>query len=126
MTEKIRTSTQNKTKIAESKAMRGALHVYLQQVAHEANNQGLTLQDMVKVIRQLEIRPNTKNLKETFAKPYILSAFGLDSTEKLDSDQVTELYDALNKVFSYHWQIHFPFPSKEEQMLQDLDNEQYQ
>ena len=115
-----------KTKIAESKEMRGALHLYLSQVAHEANNQGLTLQDMVKVIKQLEIRPNTTNLKETFAKPYIESAFNLDSTEKLDSQQVTELYDALNKVFSFYWHIHLPFPSKEEQMLQNLDNEKYQ
>ena len=117
--EKPRTEKKDKTKIAESKAMRGALHLYLSQVAHEANNQGLTLQDMVKVIKQLEIRPNTKNLKETFAKPYTLSAFGLDSTEKLDSEQVTELYDALNKVFSYYWQIHLPFPSVESQHLED-------
>lgn len=120
MTELTEQQKTRKTKIAESKAMRGALHLYLSQVAHEANNQGLTLQDMVKVIKQLEIRPNTKNLKETFAKPYALSAFGVDSTEKLDSEQVTELYDALNKVFSYYWHIHLPFPSRDIQAFQAL------
>lgn len=117
--EKPRTEKKDKTKIAESKAMRGALHLYLSQVAHEANNQGLTLQDMVKVIKLLEIRPNTTNLKETFVKPYIESAYKLNSTEKMDSEQVTETYDALNKLFSYHWHIHLPFPSIENQHLED-------
>jgi len=113
------------TKVSESKAMRGALHLYLSQVAHEANNQGLTLQDMVKVIKLLEIRPNTNNLKETFLKPYIFSAFKLDSSEKLDSNQVTETYDALNKVFGYYWHIHLPFPSIETLMLNQLDDETF-
>lgn len=117
------TKQRKKTKIAESKAMRGALHLYLDQVAHEANNQGLTLQDMVKVITKLEIRPNTINLKETFVKPYIQSAFNLDSTEKMDSEQVTETYDALNKLFGHHWHIYLPFPSIESLLLAQYDNE---
>ena len=111
MNTQTETKQKKKTKIAESKAMRGALHLYLQQVANEANNQGLTLQDMVKVITKLEIRPNTINLKETFVKPYIESAYNLDSTEKMDSEQVTETYDALNKLFGHYWHIYLPFPS---------------
>jgi hypothetical protein len=95
-----------------SGAQRGAIHLYLSQVAHEANNQGLTLQDMIKVVKKLEIRPNTNNLKETFLKPYIESAFGLKSSEKMTSQQIDETYDALNKLFSFYWHISLPFPSE--------------
>ena len=44
----------------------------------------------------------------------------------MDSQQVDEVYDALNKFFGIVFDIHFPFPSKEESILQELDNEQYQ
>lgn len=63
--------------------------------------------------------------KETFVKPYIKSAFNLDSTEKMDSEQVTETYDALNKLFGYHWHIQLPFPSREAQMFNALDEGKY-
>jgi hypothetical protein len=92
---------------------RKSLHLYLSQVAHVANNQGLTLQDMVKVMKKLEVKPNTVNLKEVFVKPYIQSAYGIDSTNKLDSVQITETYDALNKLFGFYWDISLPFPSNE-------------
>lgn len=103
-----------------SNSQRGALHLYLSQVAAEANNQGLTLQDMIKVVNKLEIRPNTSNLKETFLKPYILSAYNLQSSEKMTNQQITETYDALNKLFSYYWQIYFPFPTDEEKQKENL------
>jgi len=103
-----------------SGSQRGALHLYLSQVAHEANNMGLTLQDMVKVIKKLEIRPNTTNLKETFLKPYIKSAFNLDSSEKMSNQQITEAYDALNLVFSHYWHICLPFPTDEQKQLENL------
>jgi hypothetical protein len=95
-----------------SSAQRGALHLYLSQVAHEANNKGLTLQNMVEVVKKLEIKPTTSNLKETFLKPYILSAYQLTSSEKMSNQQIDESYDALNKLFSYYFDIHFPFPSE--------------
>ena len=112
-TEKEKTR-QQKT-ISDSKEMRGALHLYLAQVANEANNRGLTLNQMVKIIKHLEARPNVFTLKEIFVKPYIKKNFNLDSSMKMDSDQVTEIYDALNLAFGYHFDIHFPFPSRESQ-----------
>jgi len=106
---------QKRTTVEESKEMQGALHLYLAQVANEANNRGLTLNQMVKIIKHLEARPNVYTLKEMFVKPYIKKNFNLDSSMKMDSDQVTEIYDALNLAFSYHFDIHFPFPSRESQ-----------
>ena len=111
-TEKEKTR-QQKT-ISDSKEMRGALHLWLEQVAHEANNMGLTLQDMVAQIKNLEVCPTKNNLKETFIKPYIKSAFQLTSTEKMTAEQVTKTYDAMNKLISTHWHIYLPFPNEEE------------
>lgn len=92
---------------------RKSLHLWLEQLAHEANNQGLTLQDMVAVMKKLEVRPSKDNLKEVFVKPYIKAAFNLDSTNQLNAKQIDETYDAMNKLFSYYWHIHLPFPSEE-------------
>lgn len=104
-------------------AQRRSLHLWLDMLAHEANNQGLTLQDMVKVIKKLEIRPNVNNLKETFVKPYIKSAFGLDSTNQMNTQHINETYDAMNKLFGYYWHIHLPWPTNEYRTL--LENQGY-
>lgn len=99
---------------------RNALHLYLEMLAHEANNKGLTLQEMVKEVRKLEIRPTKDNLKETFVKPYIKSAYGLDSTEKMSNQQISETYDALNLLFSHKWEISLPFPCDADRQLENL------
>lgn len=105
----------DKTKkiIAESKAMRGSLHLYLQQVANEANNRGLTMRAIMKEVKHLEAKPTLIGFKENIVKPYIEEQYNLTSTEKMDSTQVDEVYDALNKFFGIVFDIHFPFPSEE-------------
>ena len=114
------------TKVSDSKAMRGSLHLYLQQVANEANNRGLTMRAIMKEVKHLEARPTIIQFKENIVKPYIEEQYNLKSTEKMDSKQVDEVYIALNKFFGIVFDIHFPFPSKEQEMLQNLDNRQYQ
>jgi len=112
------------TTVAESEAMRNALHLWLEQVAHEANNHGLTLQDMVAQIKNLEVCPTKDNLKETFIKPYIKAAFQLDSTNKMTAAQVTKTYDAMNKLIGTNWHFHIPFPSQETKYHNELHDQQ--
>jgi len=90
-----------------------SLHLWLSMIAHEANNMGLTLQNLVEKVQKIEIRPSTENLKEIFVKPYIKSAYNLDSTTKMNTEQLNETYDAMNKLFSYYWHISIPFPCDE-------------
>ena len=96
-----------------STAQNSSLHLWLSMIAHEANNMGLTLQNLVEKVQKIEIRPSTENLKEIFVKPYIKSAYNLDSTTKMNTEQLNETYDAMNKLFSYYWHISIPFPSDE-------------
>ena len=112
----------DKTKVADSKAMRGALHLYLQQVSNEANNRGLTMRAIMKEVKHLEAKPTLIGLKENIVKPYIDEQYNLSSTEKMDSDQVDEVYDALNKFFGIVFDIYFPFPSQEAQHLAQLED----
>jgi len=102
-------------KMSDSQQMRGAFHLYLSQVVNEANNKGLTMNQMIKIIKHLEARPNILTLKEMFVKPFIKENFHIDSTNKMTAAQVTETYDALNLAFGYHFDIHFPFPNKDDQ-----------
>ena len=116
--------TRQPKKVSESEEMRGAFHLYLSQVANEANNKGLTLNQMVKIIKHLEAKPNVYTLKELFVKPYIKKNFNIDSTMKMTAPQVTEVYDALNLAFGFHFDIHFPFPSRETEEFKNYYNKQ--
>jgi hypothetical protein len=78
---------------------------------------------MVAVVKKLEIQPNVLNLKETFVKPYIKSAFGLTSTNQMSTKQINETYDAMNKLFGHYWHIHIPWPSDKYRTL--LENQGY-
>ena len=111
-------------KMSESQEMRGAFHLYLSQVVNEANNKGLTINQMIKIIKHLEAKPNIFTLKEMFVKPYIKKNFNIDSTNKMSAPQVTETYDALNLAFGFYFDIHFPFPSQEEQEFKSFYNNQ--
>lgn len=98
----VRSTQQNKS-----------LHKWLEMIAHEANNQGLTLQDIVEVIRKIEIRPNKENLKQVVVHPYIKAAYDIDSTTQLTTQQMDELIDGVTKLFGQTWGITIPFPSEE-------------
>ena len=75
MTEQTKKPTS--TKVSESKAMRGALHLYLQQVANEANNRGLTMKAIMKEVKHLEAKPTIIGFKEGIVKPYIEEQYNL-------------------------------------------------
>ena len=105
---KQRTATQN-----------NSLHLWLSLIADELNNQGQTLQNVVAKIRRAEIRPTTNSLKEAVWRPYQMAAIHdekgnpKESTTQLTKNEVTIVYEGLNKFFSQEFGIGIPFPSQE-------------
>lgn len=87
-----------------------ALHLYLTMVAHELQNQGQTLQDVVKKINKVEIMPTKDNLKEVVWREIQKVMTGKESTTFLDKHEVTEIYDVMNKWLGQHFEIHIPWP----------------
>lgn len=101
--EKQRTDAQNR-----------ALHLYLTMVARELQNQGQTMQDVVKAITKVEIVPTPQNLKEVVWREIQKVVTGKESTTFLNKNEVTEVYEVMNKWLGQHFEIHIPFPVDEE------------
>lgn len=99
-TPKQRTAQQNK-----------ALHKYIGELSLEMMSAG---QDLNAVLKEGYKIPATADvIKAVIIKPLCKVMFGVDSTTKLTSPQITELYDVVNKNFGERVGIHVPFPSRE-------------
>lgn len=97
-----RTLTQNK-----------ALHKYLELVAHELQNGGHTMQDVVSKINMCEIPPTTRTVKEIIFKPIQEAVLGKKSTTELTTAEVNQVYEVMSMFLAKEFEISLPFPSQE-------------
>ncbi len=104
------TPTVKQRTIAQNKA----IHLYLQNVAHELQNQGQTLQDVVKKVNMVEITPTTQTLKETLWRPIQEIVVSKKSTTELQTNEVKEIYNIISMFLAKNFEISLPFPSQEE------------
>jgi len=93
-------------------AQNRALHLWFTLIAQELNNIGMTFE--YRGIKQLELNvPYTLEIVKDFIyKPIIKSMYKLDSTTKLTSQQINEVFDVVNLALA-KYDIHLPFPSIE-------------
>ena len=97
---KQRTELQNK-----------AIHLYLTWVAHELENQGQTMQNVVKAITKVEITPTMQNVKEMIWREIQKTMFKKESTTFLTKHEVTQVYEVMSMWLSKNFQIDLPFPN---------------
>lgn len=89
-----------------------ALHKYCQDVANELNEAGL---DMRKVLKPGISIPWSKNsVKRHLWRPIQEAMFDKLSTTKLESKEVSEVYEVLNRHMAEKFGISVEFPSKGE------------
>lgn len=91
-----------------------ALHKYLSMVAQELQNQGQTMQDVVKKITKVEIIPTTYNLKEIVWREIQKVHLGKESTTELTKLEVNEVYDIMSMWLSKNFGIDIPFPNDDD------------
>lgn len=91
-----------------------AIHKYLDMVAHELQNQGQTIQDVVRKTDWIEITPTTIALKETLWRPIQEVVIGKKSTTELTTAEVNEIYAIISMFLSKHFEISLPFPNYEQ------------
>ena len=101
-----------------SKKQFDSTHLLLKMVAKALDENGHTMQDVVKAIRKAEIRPTKNAIKEVVWKPLLLIIAGIDSTTKQTSDNTQQVYEAMNKWLGQEFQIHVPFPSQQSKSLE--------
>ena len=88
-----------------------AMHKYFELLAKALNDAGY---DMKKVLRpEADIPWMTETVKQNIWVP-MQSNLGLgEKTSKLGWDEVSAVYDPLNRHFSEKFGVHVPFPKKE-------------
>jgi len=95
-------------------AQNRAIHKYLEMVAHELQNQGQTLQNVIKKVDYAEITPTTTSLKEILWRPIQEVVVSKKSTTELTTAEVNKIYEIISMFLSKQFQISLPFPSQEE------------
>ena len=102
---KSRTSLQNRS-----------LHLWFNLLSEALNDAGF---DMKKVIRQeLNIKWTSYNIKEYLFKPMADVLFGKDSTTKLTTNEIDEVYEVVSKTISERTGVYVRWPC-----VDDLLNE---
>lgn len=103
-----------------------ALHLYLTMVAEEMDRQGFTMQDVVKCITKVEIRPTMHNVKEMIWREIQKAQLGKNSTTELSKQEdIDKVYDAMNKWLGHYFSIHIPFPVDEEKQWNKISHQSY-
>ena len=92
-----------------------SLHLYFENVAQALNEQGLTVRVVLEVIeeRGVDMMWSKELVKEILWRRIQKKNLGKQSTTQLESDEITKIYDMLNKFLSEEFYIHEPFPSIE-------------
>lgn len=100
--------------IANSRTIRqnSAIHKYFELLADELNNAGYS---MMKVLNhEAEIPWTPASVKEHLWRPIQKAQLGKESTTKLETKEVGEVYETLNRHIAEKLGVHVPFPSIDE------------
>lgn len=93
-----------------------AIHLYCSKVAQALSDSGL---DMKKVLGQtVDIPWETASTKKWLWKPIQDAQLLKKSTTELNTNEVTKIYETLNRFLGEKFGVHVPFPSLEEQMYE--------
>lgn len=105
--EKPRTLSQN-----------ASLHLFCQQVALAARENGLTMQKMLE--GAIELEPTQEGIKSLF-RQIAKAMYGCDSTKDLTTREMTETYEVFNRFLAEKPRcLHVPWPSEESLSLKNL------
>jgi hypothetical protein len=101
-----------------------ALHKYLEMVAHELQNQGQTMQNVVRKVDMVEITPTTQTVKEIIWRPIQEITLGKKSSTELSTAEINKVYEIMSMFLAKEFEISLPFPSQEltDNYLQSYEN----
>jgi len=90
-----------------------ALHLFFEHLASTLNAQNLTIDVMLKA----EKKWSAVSVKEILWRDLQKSITGKESSAKLTTKELTEVYDTLNKALGEKLHIHVDFPHYEQKEL---------
>lgn len=94
-----------------------AIHKYFTLLADALNDSGL---DMKKVIT-VDVPWSADTVKQWLWKPVQKAQLLKESTTELTTAEVDKVYETVNRLMAEKFDLHVPFPSDEESMLQSYE-----
>lgn len=98
---------QDKRTIQQNKA----LHLYFTLLSDELNSAGLDMRKTLKPEIAIPWTPET--IKEYIWRPVQIAQLNKISTTELNSDEITKIWETLNRHFGERFGLYVPFPSVE-------------
>jgi hypothetical protein len=86
------------------------MHTWFSLIADTLNEAGLD-QRIVLQAYKLDVPWSAEVIKETMWRRVQTAMYGKRSTTKLTTDEVTKIYDVINKFLGDNFKVHIPFPS---------------
>ena len=100
-------------KVHRTELQNRSIHKFCSMLSQAFNDAGM---DMAFVMSKLSKNPclpwNADQVKERLWRPVQLHTCGIESSRKLDTDQVSVVYEALNVATSQKLGVGIPFPSR--------------
>jgi hypothetical protein len=107
-------------KPTRTSAQNRALHAYLTDLANALNESGVDQKMFIDHLKGWEI-PITMEFLKMVWKMKQEKMFLTKSTTEMKTDQVTQVYESINKFTSQEFGVAEPFPSLEQIMLMQHD-----
>ena len=85
-----------------------SMHLWFEEVARELNDRGIDMRVLVKDLQVSHTKESVKGIWKAIAE----AKYGKESTTQLDSKEIDEIYDEMNRLLAMH-DIHISFPSNE-------------
>ena len=99
-----------------------ALHLYFQMVADTLNDAGLDMRKTLKPTVSIDWTGET--VKEYMWRPVMKTQLGKTSTTELDTAEITRVWETINRFLGENHGVTQSFPSIEQIMLKQLENEE--
>lgn len=91
---------------------RKSIEVLCREVAGALNDAGYDLKAVLSQ-KVIPVPCTQENIKENIFKPIELAMFGKQSTTELNTAEVNEVYEVMNRWLGEKFGVHVPFPQEE-------------
>lgn len=112
----MQTKNDNKEKKQRTLTQNDALHKFFELLATELNDAGLDQRVVLKP--SIAIPWDKTSIKEQIWKPIQNAQLVKKSTTELTTDEVSKIYETINRHIGEKFGVHVPFPSIEQLLLE--------
>ena len=111
-------------KTARTELQNRSIHKYFELLCNALNDAGMDMIATMKRLSKKAIIPwSPYAIKERLWRPVQVDTYGKESSTKLNTDEISVVYEALNNVTSSKLGVSVPFPDKYNQMYEQMKGE---